>query len=55
MKDVLIAATGVLAGILFMFVSAITHERDVIKQCKEKGNSSKAMWTAKIKCEVIED
>ncbi len=44
---------------LFIFsifvISAITHERAILRACRKSDNSTSAMWTAKIERRVIEE
>ena len=45
----------IIAILLVVFITgAVSHERDILNKCKNSGQSSMAMWTGKIKCEVIE-
>lgn len=40
--------------IMSLVFSAYGHELDIIGECREKGYAKTSVWTADIKCEVLE-
>ena len=38
-----------------MTLSAYMHERDIVKSCESKGESTYASWYKDIKCEIINE